>query len=87
MKWLILLNLFFGLQVMAEESSARPSIMSNENCIIHIKVLMKNGKTKKESKKYKFEKEEKCKNLSEIYKENFSPEYVKKVDVDYKWLK
>lgn len=67
----------------------RKSLLQNQidNCFINIKVTMKNGKIKKELKKYKFEKEEKCKNLSEIYKENFSPEYVQKVDTEYKWLK
>lgn len=58
-----------------------------ENCFIDIKVTMKNGKVNKDQKKYQFKDKAQCKNLSEIYKENFSPKDVKKVEVEYKWLK
>lgn len=84
MKILIVL---FAYSINSMADTNRKSAIQNqtENCFINIKVTMKNGKIKKELKKYKFEKEEKYKNLSDIYKENFSPEYVQKVETEYKW--
>ena len=79
MKLVIFLVIFFTTNSFAENG--------HDNCLIHIQVFMKNGKLKKELRKYKFEKEEKCKKLSEIYSENFSPDKVKKVETSYRWLK
>ena len=80
MKKIIILSLIIHSSLVVSNE-----ITSKDNCFITINSITKKMEKKTEIKKYYFESEKKCKKTAEIYKENFNPDHIKKVEVNYKW--